>query len=58
LAGLACAPGAEPLSALDLACLVDRLDLVAAGADRPLLDFFGAVQAQGKRGCGESARRR
>ena len=58
LAGLACAPGAEPLSAPDLACLVDRLDLLAAGADRPLRDFFGAVQAQGKRGCGGLARRR
>jgi hypothetical protein len=58
LAGLACAPGAEPLSAPDLACLVDRLDLLAAGADRPLRDFFGAAQARGTRGCGESARRR
>jgi hypothetical protein len=58
LAGLACAPGAEPLSAPDLACLVNRLDLLGAGADRPLRDFFGAVQAQGKRGCGETARRR
>jgi hypothetical protein len=58
LAGLACAPGAEPLSAPDLACLVGRLDLLAAGADRPLRDFFGAAQARGTRGCGETARRR
>jgi hypothetical protein len=58
LAGLACAPAAEPLSAPDLACLVGRLDLLAAGADRPLRDFFGAAQARATRGCGESARRR
>ena len=58
LAGLACAPGAEPLSALDLACLVDRLDLRGVGAERPLRDFFGAAQSRGARGCGEIARRR
>jgi hypothetical protein len=58
LAGLACAPGAEALSAPDLACLVDRLDLLIAGADRPLRDFFGAALAGGVRSCGEVARRR
>ncbi|MGO9390800.1 hypothetical protein [Rhodoblastus sp.] len=58
LAGLACAAGSEPLSAQDMACLVDRLDLLNAGADRPLRDFFGGVKARRMGACGEIARRR
>src|SRR5208337_1932798 len=58
LAGLACAVGDTPLSAPDLACLVDRLDLLAAGADRPLRDFFAAAQARKMGACGEIGRRR
>jgi hypothetical protein len=58
LAGLACAPGAEPLNAPDLACLVDHVDLLSAGGDRPLRDFFGAAQARGMHSCGEIGRRR
>jgi len=58
LSGFACAAGAETLGAPELACLVNRLDLLAAGNDRPLRDFFGAAQARGVRGCGEIARRR
>ena len=58
LSGFACAAGVETLGAPELACLVNRLDLLAAGNDRPLRDFFGAAQARGVRGCGEIARRR
>jgi hypothetical protein len=58
LSGFACAAGDETLSAPELACLVNRLDLLGAGNDRPLRDFFGAAQARGVRGCGEIAHRR
>jgi hypothetical protein len=55
LAGFACAEDAEPMSAQDLACLVDSLDLLAANADRPLRDFFGSVKARKMGSCGEIA---
>lgn len=55
IAGFACAAGDEPLSASDLACLVNRLDLLAAGDDRALRDFFAAAQARGGRGCPEAS---
>ncbi|WP_294539479.1 hypothetical protein [uncultured Rhodoblastus sp.] len=58
LSGLACAPGAEPLSAPDLICLIDRLDLSTAGDDRPLRDFFAEAQARRMRSCGEITRGR
>ncbi len=58
LSGLACAAGEETMSAPDLACLVDRLDLLAAGSDRPLRDFFGAAAARNVQGCDETGRRR
>ncbi len=57
LAGLACAADAEPMSAQDLGCLVDRLDLLGANADRPLRDFFGGAKARKMGACGEIARR-
>jgi glutathione S-transferase len=46
LAGFACAAAGERLSAADLACLVERLDLVAAAEDRPLRDYFAAARAR------------
>jgi len=54
LAGFACGAGQEAVSGGDLACLLDRLDLVSAGEDRALRDFFAAAQARGARGCVES----
>ena len=53
LAGFACGAGQEAVSGGDLACLLDRLDLVSAGEDRALRDFFAAAQARGARGCVE-----
>jgi len=44
--GFACAAAREEMSAPRLACLIDRLDLIAAGDDRPLRDFFGAAEAR------------
>jgi hypothetical protein len=61
IAGLACAAeddsGAQ-MTAQDVACLLNRLDLLAAGSDRPLRDFFGAAEARNVRGCGETGRRK
>ena len=48
LAGFACGAGQEAVSGGDLACLLDRLDLVSAGEDRALRDFFAAAQARGR----------
>jgi hypothetical protein len=58
LTGLACAADGAPLNAPELACLIDRLDLLPAGGDRALRDFFGAAQARKTGACGEIARRR
>ena len=55
VAGFACGAGQEAVSGGDLACLLDRLDLVSAGEDRALRDFFAAAQARGARGCADSA---
>ena len=46
IGGLACAPAGKAIEAGELACLVNRLDLLAAGDDKPLRDFFGAAQAR------------
>jgi hypothetical protein len=51
IAGFACGAGDQPMSGGDLACLVDRLDLLSAGEDRPLRDFFAQAQSRGPRGC-------
>ncbi len=58
IAGLACAAENESMSAQDVACLLNRLDLLAAGSDRPLRDFFGAAKSRNIRGCSETVRRR
>lgn len=60
MAGFVCGTGDDPVSGADLACLIDRLDLVSAGEDKALRDFFAAAQARGAIGCAEPspARRR
>lgn len=58
LAGLACAAESETMSAPDLACALNRLELLSAGSDRPLRDFFGAAEARNVRACDETGRRR
>ncbi|MCI4677532.1 hypothetical protein K9U39_18720 [Rhodoblastus acidophilus] len=60
IAGFACGAGDAPFSAGELACLVNRLDLVSAGDDKPLRDFFAVAEARGRPGCAEAgaARRR
>jgi hypothetical protein len=58
IAGLACGAGDEPMGAAELACWIERLDLVAAGDDAELARFFGAALAKGAHGCPEAARRK
>jgi hypothetical protein len=53
MAGFACGAGDNPVSGGDFACLIDRLDLVSAGDDKALRDFFAAAQARGAVGCAE-----
>jgi hypothetical protein len=58
LGGLACGGGEQAFSAADTACLIDRLDLLAAGQDQALADFFGATQGKTGRGCVDGAKRK
>jgi hypothetical protein len=58
MGGLLCGGGDEAIAAADVACVIDRLDLVSAGQDRALADFFGAAQARKSRACGEAAARK
>lgn len=51
VAGFACGADGQPLSDGDLACLINRLDLVPAGEDKPLRDFFAAAGTRAGRGC-------
>jgi hypothetical protein len=51
IAGLACAAAAETLTAADLACLVNRLDLSSPGDDRALRAFF-AGRSPNPSACG------
>ena len=44
IAGLACAGAGETLGATDMACLVNRLDLVSPGDDAALRAFFAGQQ--------------
>ena len=58
MGGLMCGAGDEKISAADLACVIDRLDLLSAGQDRALADFFGAAARRNNRTCGEANRRK
>ena len=55
MAGFACGAGDEPLSGDNFACLINRLDLVSAGDDKALRNFFAAAQARVGVGCAEPA---
>ncbi len=44
MSGFACGAPTKPLSRIALACLLDRLELAAAGGDRPLAGFFASNQ--------------
>jgi len=58
MGGLMCGAGDDKIGAADLACVIDRLDLIAAGEDRELADFFGAAGGRKSRACADSARRK
>jgi hypothetical protein len=58
LGGFMCGAGEEKVGAADLACVIDRLGLLAAGQDRELADFFGAAGGRKGRACAESGRRK
>jgi hypothetical protein len=51
IAGLACAGADEILSATDMGCLVNRLDLANPGGDAALRTFFAGQQSN-SRACG------
>jgi hypothetical protein len=53
IAGFACGADDQPFSGGELACLINRLDLVSAGDDRLLSDFFAAAQSRHSQGCPE-----
>lgn len=44
MSGFACGAPSKPLSRVALACLLDRLELAAAGGDRALAGFFAASE--------------
>jgi len=58
LGGLACGGGEETFSSADATCLIDRLDLLPAGQDQALAEFFGATQGKIARGCAEGPKRK
>lgn len=52
ISGYACGTAAQPFGRRELACTIDRLDLVAAGEDRELRRFFAASEQARGAGCG------
>jgi hypothetical protein len=58
MGGLICGGGEETVSAAEVACVIDRLDLLSAGQDRALADFFGVAAARKSRACVEAAARK
>ncbi len=48
--GLACG-GKTMMTRARLACLLDRIDLVAGGGDKPLVDFFAASELRRDNAC-------
>ena len=58
MGGLMCGGRDEAVSAAEVACVIDRLDLLSAGQDRALADFFGAAEARKSRACVEAAARK
>jgi len=57
MGGFMCGAGEEKIGVADVACLIDRLDLIAAGEDRELADFFGAAGSRKSRACADSRRK-
>jgi hypothetical protein len=51
IAGVACGSAAAPLKRADLACALERLDLVSAGEDRALGAFFASSELRRGTGC-------
>jgi hypothetical protein len=58
MGGFMCGGGDDVIGAAELACAIDRLDLLSAGQDRALSDFFGAAGNRKGRACAEAARRK
>jgi hypothetical protein len=55
IAGFACGADGQPLSSRQVACVINRLDLVSARGDKVLRDFFAAAGPRGGGGCAEPA---
>ncbi len=53
IAGFACGADGERLSGRELACVINRLDLVSPRDDKVLREFFAAAAARGGARCGE-----
>lgn len=52
IAGLACGTDAKPVDRAGLTCVLDHLDLLSAGDDTALRDFFVAAEQRRGQGCG------
>ncbi|MGO8739868.1 hypothetical protein [Rhodoblastus sp.] len=55
IAGFACGADGEPLGGREIACVVNWLDLVSAGEDKALRDFFAGAAARRSEGCAGAA---
>lgn len=54
LSGWWCGTAARPADRGQLACLIDRLDLLSAGDDKPLRQLFAQAELNRKAGCAVS----
>ncbi len=54
ITGVACGTRERPMDRAILNCTLDRLDLLAAGDDRPLAAFFAAAEPGRGKGCQQS----
>lgn len=51
IAGLVCGAATAPIERASLGCILDRLEYVASGDNKPLTDFFLAAEAARGKGC-------
>lgn len=51
ITGLACGAGERAMDRVALACVIDRIDLLASRGDPPLASFFAASEQHRGRGC-------
>jgi hypothetical protein len=58
LGGFLCGGAEKQISAAELSCVIERIDLLAAGQDRALADFFGAAGSRKSRACAQATRRK